>query len=136
MSLIICKVHLEFSWIEELILWSDWDSAKFKITEDKLHVPVVTISTKNNVNLTKEVSDGFKRSVYCNSDQTIPAKVINKRTNVYELLGKIFQCVKGLFVLAYVIAANFANNEAVVKGNRKYFLPKGKFENYNVLIDG
>ena len=86
--------------------------------------------------MTKQVSDGFKRSVYWNSDQTTPAKVINKRTNVYELLGKIFQCVKGLFVLAYVIAANLANNEAVVKGNRKYFFPKGKFESYNVLIDG
>ena len=27
-------------------------------------------------------------------------------------------------------------NEAVVKNNIKYFLPRGKIENYNILIDG
>ena len=53
MSLIICKIHLEFNWIEELILSRDGDSAKFKITEDNLHVPVVTLSTKDNANLKK-----------------------------------------------------------------------------------
>ena len=44
--------------------------------------------------------------------------------------------VKRLFVLAYVIAADAANNEAGIKNNRKYFLPRGEIENYNVLIDG
>ena len=91
MSLIICKIHLEFNWIEELILSRDGDSAKFKITEDNLHVPVVTLSTKDNANLKKEFSNGFKRSVCWNSSQTTPAKVINKMTNVYELLGTLFQ---------------------------------------------
>ena len=41
-----------------------------------------------------------------------------------------------MFLLAYAIAANAANNEAGIKGNRKYFLPTGKIENYNVLIGG
>ena len=40
------------------------DSAKFKIMDAKLHVPIVTSSTTNNINLTKQLSDGFKRSVY------------------------------------------------------------------------
>ena len=40
------------------------DSAKFKIMDAKLNVPIVTLSTTNNVNLTKQLSDGFKRSVY------------------------------------------------------------------------
>ena len=44
----------------------------------KLHVPIVTLSTKHNVNLAKELNNGFKRSVYWNSGQTIPAKVIEK----------------------------------------------------------
>ena len=47
-----------------------------------------------------------------------------------------FQGVKILFVLANVTAANAANNEAGIKDNKKYFLPKGKIENYNILIDG
>ena len=44
---------------------------------DKLHVPTVTLSSKDNVNLTKQLSNEFKRSVYWNNYQTIPSKVIN-----------------------------------------------------------
>ena len=36
----------------------------FQITNTKLYVPVVTLSTKDNVNLTKQLNKGFKRSVY------------------------------------------------------------------------
>ena len=53
-----------------------------------------------------------------------------------DLLSSSFQGVKRLFVLAYIIATNAANNEAGVKDNKKYFLPRGKIENYIVLIDG
>ena len=38
----------------------------FQITSTKLYVPVVTLSTKDNVNLTKQLNEGFKRSVYWN----------------------------------------------------------------------
>ena len=42
-----------------------------------------------------------------------------------------------LFVLAYAIAAgDEADQEAGIKDNRKYFLPRGEIKNYNVLIDG
>ena len=41
-----------------------------------------------------------------------------------------------MFVLVYFIAADAENNEAGIKNNRKYFLPRGKIKNYNVLIDG
>ena len=97
MPLINCKIHLELEWIEDCILSSAGDSAKFKITDAKLHVPIVTLSTKDNVNLTKQLSNGFKRSFYWSSYQTIPAKVINNDTNIYELLR--LQGVKRLFVL-------------------------------------
>ena len=49
MSLIKYKVHLELNWIEDCILSSAGDSAKFKITDTKLYVPIVTLSTKDNV---------------------------------------------------------------------------------------
>ena len=45
MSLINCKIHLELNWIEDCILSSAADSAKFKIMDAKLHVPIVTLST-------------------------------------------------------------------------------------------
>ena len=38
-----------------------------------------------------------------------------------------------LFVL--VVGAN-ADEEAGIQDNRKYFLPRGEINNYNVLIDG
>ena len=82
------------------------------------------------------MSDGFKRFVYWNSYQTIPAKVINQGTNIYELLSALFQEVKRLFVLAYAVSTNAADNKAGIKGNKKYFLPKEEIKNYNVLIDG
>ena len=130
------KIYLESNWIEDCTLSSTADSAKCKITDAKLHVPIVTLSTKDNVNLTKQLSDGFKRSFYWNNYQTIPAKVIEKGKNKYELLSASFQGVERLFDLAYFIAADAANNEAGIKNNRKYFLPRGEINNHNVLIDG
>ena len=64
MPLINCKIHLESNWIEDCILPSDGDSAKFKIKDAKLHTSRVTLSTKANVNLTKQLSNGFKTSVF------------------------------------------------------------------------
>ena len=81
------KILLELDWFEDRILLSAGDSAKFQMTDAKLHVPIVTLSTKDNVDLTKQLGNGFKRSVYWNSCQTIPAKVIDKGANIYELLS-------------------------------------------------
>ena len=78
----------------------------------------------------------FKISFYYNSWQTKPAIVIEKGTNIYKLLNASFQGVRRLFVLAYVVAAGAANDEAGIKDNKKYFLPRGEIKNYNVLIDG
>ena len=60
----------------------------------KLHAVIVTLSTKDNVNLTKKISDEFKRFVYLKSYQAIPAKVVEKGKNIYELLTASFQGVK------------------------------------------
>ena len=75
MPLINCKVYLELNWIEDCILSSAGNSGKFAITDAKLHVPIVTLSTKDNANLTKQLSKGFKRSVYWNSYEKKPEKV-------------------------------------------------------------
>ena len=53
MPLIDCKIHRKLNWIEDCILSNDGDSARFKITDAKLHVPVVILSTKDNVNKAK-----------------------------------------------------------------------------------
>ena len=86
--------------------------------------------------MTKQLGKGFKRFVYWNSYQTKPAKVIEKGKNLHKLFNASFQGVRRLFVLAYVVAAGAANDEAGIKDNKKYFLPRGEIKNYNVLIDG
>ena len=67
MPLIICKFYLELNWIEDCILSSAGDSAKFQITDAKLQVPMVTLAIKDSLNLEKQLSEEFKRSVYWNS---------------------------------------------------------------------
>ena len=44
--------------------------ATFKITNTKLYVPIVTLSSKDNVKLVKLLEKGFKRPVYWNGYQT------------------------------------------------------------------
>ena len=136
MPLINCKVHLDLNWIGDCILCSAGDSAKFEITDAKLNVPIVTLSTKDSVNLAKQLSEGFKSSVYWNSLQTKPAVVTKKEKNLYKLLNASFQGVRILFVLAYVVAAGVANDKEGIKDDKKCFLPRGEIKDYNVLIDG
>ena len=85
--------------------------------------------------MTKQLNEGFKRSFYWNSYETKPAKVIEKGKNLYELLNVSFQGVKRLFVFAYFIA-DCGKDEAGIKDNKKFFLPRGEIKNYSVLIDG
>ena len=93
MPLINCKVNLELNWIEVCILPSAGNSVKFEITDAKLHVPVVTLSTEDSANLTKQLNKGFKRSVYWNSYERKHAKEIEKEKNLFQVLNASFQGV-------------------------------------------
>ena len=84
MPVINCKVYLELNWIEDCILSSAGNYAKFEITDAKLHVPIVTLFTKDSEDLERRLSKGFKRSVYWNSYEKRPAKVIEQGKNLYE----------------------------------------------------
>ena len=76
MPLINCNIYLELNWNNNCVMYGSesyagGDNANnrettFKITSTKLYVPVVTLSTKDNVNFTKQLNEGFKRSVYWN----------------------------------------------------------------------
>ena len=52
MPLINCKIHLELNWNKDCVM-STTDEATFKITNTKLYVPIVTLSSKDNVKLVK-----------------------------------------------------------------------------------
>ena len=80
MPLINCKFYLELNWIENCILSSAEDSMKFEITDAKLDVPIVTF-TKGNASLTKQLNEGFQRSIYWKRFETKPATLIEKWKN-------------------------------------------------------
>ena len=54
MPLINCKVEFSLKWIENYLLTAaNANNAIFQITDAKLYVPVVTLSTEDNVKLSK-----------------------------------------------------------------------------------
>ena len=69
MLLINYKIHLELNWTKDCVMSTIADTT-FKITNTKLYVPIVTLSSKGNVKLVKVLKEGFKRPVYWNEHQT------------------------------------------------------------------
>ena len=41
-----------------------------------------------------------------------------------------------MFVFVYVVAAGASNDEADIKNNKKYFIPRGEINNYKTSING
>ena len=66
MSLINCEVSLTVNLSDkfrpELVGINNPTGATFKITDAKMYVPIVTISTENNNNLLEQLKTGFKRT--------------------------------------------------------------------------
>ena len=105
----------------------------FKITDTKLYVPIVTLSTKDNSNLTKQLNEGFKRTVHWNEYKAIPDAGATAADDPYtKTLDASFQGVNRLFVLGFARG----NNDPTRSGYRKYYLPRVDITKYNVLIDG
>ena len=53
MSLINCEIHLELNWTKSRLMPNIAGETTFKITNTKLHLPTVTLSTKDNIKPTK-----------------------------------------------------------------------------------
>ena len=70
MSLINCKINLELKWFEKYILLVAGTAAnqvpESQITDTKLYVQVVTLSTRDNVDLLKQLQFYFKRTIRMN----------------------------------------------------------------------
>ena len=112
-------------------------AATFKITDAKLYIPIVTLSSEDNVKLSKLLSEGFKRPIYWNEYKVIPNKIVEIAANngekyIRELLDWSWQGVKRLFVLAYNNTEG--NNQVCIDSYQKYSLPRVKIEYYNIEI--
>ena len=94
----------------------------FTITDAKLYVPVLTLSTEGNVKLSKLLTEGFKRPIYWNKYKMIPNKTYNENNNNRELLDSSYQGVERLFVLAY--RDQGAANRVMADSHRRFFSSK------------
>ena len=146
MPLINCKIHKELNWNDDCVMhgadtYTGGDNANdreatFKITSPKLYVPVVTLSTKDNVNLTKQLDEGFKRSLNWNEYKSkIEIKAADDNNVIRFPLDASFQGVNRLFVFIFHKTEN-GNKKVERDSHRKYFLARVDITNYNVLIDG
>ena len=63
MPLINCEVNLILAWSKDCIITNSTGEGKFAITETKLYVPVVTLSTKDNEKLLQQLKSVFKKQL-------------------------------------------------------------------------
>ena len=59
--LINCDVTLTLTWSPTCVITNCTGEGKFKITDTKLYVPVITLSTKDNEKLLEQLQSSFKR---------------------------------------------------------------------------
>ena len=142
--LINIRIYFELNWncvIYGADTYAGGDNANnrettFKIRNTKLCVPIVTLSTKDNVNLTKQLNEGFKRSVYWNQYKSKTETKEADANNLKRfLLDASVQGVNRLFVLVFG-NTDKSDNKVERDSHRRYFLPRVDITNYNVLIDG
>ena len=63
MPLINCDINFILTWSEDCVISSATGATKFKITDTKLYVPFVTLSTQDNAKLLQQLKQGFKRTI-------------------------------------------------------------------------
>ena len=134
MPLINYKINLKLNWCKDCVMSTIADTT-FKITSTKLYIPIVTLSSKDNLKLVKLWEERFKRPVYWNEYQTkIETRNLDNNNLTRFPLDASFQGVRRLFVL--VFNKNDNDNKKVTRNStRKYFLPRVNISNYNALID-
>ena len=128
MPLINCEVNLILTWSKDCVITNSEGEAKFAITETKLYVPVVTLSTQDNAKLLQQLKSGFKRTINWNKYQS-SIKTYPQNRYLNHLVDPSFQGVKRPFVLSF-------ENENDRTSHSTYYLPKVEINDYNAMIDG
>ena len=128
MPLINCEVNLILKSSKDCVITNSIGEGKFAITETKLYVSLVTLSTKDNEKLLQQLKTGFKKAISRNKyESSIKTFAQNRYLNY--LINPSFQGVNRLFVLPF-------ENENDKTSHSTYCLPKVEIKDYNVMIDG
>ena len=128
MPLINCEVNLILTWSPTCVISSVTGETKFKITETKLYVPVVTLSTQDNAKLLQQLKSGFERAINWNKYES-NIKTFAQKRYLNQLINPSFQGVNRIFVLSF-------ENQNDRTSHSAYYLPKVEIKDYNVMIDG
>ena len=100
----------------------------FTITETKLYVPVVTLSTQDNAKLLPQLKSGFKRTIDWNKYSSKP-ELLAQNPNLKDLVEPSFQGINRLFIFAF-------ENDTYRTNSKRYNIPNVEIKDYNVGIDG
>ena len=131
MPLINCEVNLILRWPSTCVLVATNipnQNATFAITDTKLYVPVVTLSTQENTKFLQQLKSGFKRIINWNKYLSKPT-LLAQNPNLNYLVELSFQGLNRLFILAFENDDDGAIDE-------KYYLPTVEIKEYNIMING
>ena len=131
MPLINCEVNLILTWSSTCVLVvtnNVSQNATFAITDTKLYVPVVTLSTQENTKFLQQLKSGFKRVINWNKYLSKP-ELLAQNLKLNHLVEPHFQGINRLFVLA------FENDDDRTFDN-KYYLATVEIKDYNIIING
>ena len=129
--LINCEVNLILTWSSTCVIVSTGDAnqaATFAITDTKLYVPVVTLSTQENTKFLQQLKSGFKRVINWDKYLSKP-ELLAQSPNLNHLIEPSFQGVNRLFVLTF-------ENDNHRSSTRRYNLPTVEIKDYNIEING
>ena len=131
MPLINCEVNLILTWSSTCVIVSTNNAnqnATFAVTNSRLYVSVITLSTNENAKLLQQLKSGFKRVINWNKYLSKP-ELLAQNPNLNHLVELIFQGVNRLFVLSF-------ENDAQRTSAKRYYLPTVEIKDYNALIKG
>ena len=125
MPLINCEVNIILRWSSTCVITNSTGVGTFAITDTKLYVPVVTLSTTKNAKLLQQLKLGFKRVINWNKYLSKP-ELLRRNPNLNYLIEPSFQGVNKLFILAF-------ENDTQRTSHSGYYLPKVEIKDYNIV---
>ena len=128
MPLINCEVNLILTWSSTCVITNCNGAETFAITDTKLYVPVVTLSTQENTKFLQQLKLGFKRVINWNKYLSKP-ELLAQNPNLNYLVEPSFQGVNRLFVLAF-------KNDVQRTSHSDYYLTNVEIIDYNIMING
>ena len=128
MPLINCEVNLILTWSSTCVITNSNGAGTFAITDTKLYVPVVTLSTQENTKFLQQLKLGFKRVSNWNKYLSKP-ELLAQNPNLNHLIEPSFQGVNRLFVLAF-------ENDNHRTIHDRYYLRIIEIKDYNIMING